>query len=393
MSERDRGESARLTLAILVSLITWATAFVGARYALRSYAPGPASLARFVVASLGIAAAAAVVRGRWPWPARRDLPRLLLSGTIGNAVYHLALNAGQRRVTAAVASVLVATSPIFTALLARAFLEERIGARGWAGIALAFSGTVMIAGRHGSPLEVEPAAFLVLLAAVAQAVAFILIKPAIGRAHPFTVTAVTVWAGTAVLMAFAPELAATASTAPPAATITLVYLGLCPGLLGALSFAYVLGRLPASRAAPLVYAVPPLTLRPGLPGPRRDDDARRHRGRGRHPRRRGAGRPPRPLDNRRSRGYNGAMSATMTAFALLALAGAAPAPAAKPPLDRAALAARVKEEFLHAWHGYERHAWGHDELRPLSRDGARLARGAAAHDAGRHARHAAPAWA
>jgi ER degradation enhancer, mannosidase alpha-like 2 len=31
------------------------------------------------------------------------------------------------------------------------------------------------------------------------------------------------------------------------------------------------------------------------------------------------------------------------------------------------LAARVKREFLHAWHNYERYAWGHDALRPLSK--------------------------
>jgi hypothetical protein len=28
---------------------------------------------------------------------------------------------------------------------------------------------------------------------------------------------------------------------------------------------------------------------------------------------------------------------------------------------------RVRAEFLHAWHGYEQYAWGHDELRPLSK--------------------------
>jgi Glycosyl hydrolase family 47 len=43
---------------------------------------------------------------------------------------------------------------------------------------------------------------------------------------------------------------------------------------------------------------------------------------------------------------------------------AAPPP---PPLDRAALAARVRGEVLHAWRGYERYAWGHDELRPVSK--------------------------
>ena len=37
------------------------------------------------------------------------------------------------------------------------------------------------------------------------------------------------------------------------------------------------------------------------------------------------------------------------------------------PSDRAALAARVRAEMLHAWQGYERYAWGHDELRPVSK--------------------------
>jgi len=36
------------------------------------------------------------------------------------------------------------------------------------------------------------------------------------------------------------------------------------------------------------------------------------------------------------------------------------------PADSAA-AARVREAFLHAWRGYERYAWGHDQLLPLSR--------------------------
>ena len=31
------------------------------------------------------------------------------------------------------------------------------------------------------------------------------------------------------------------------------------------------------------------------------------------------------------------------------------------------LAERVKSEFLHAWRNYERYAWGHDALRPLSK--------------------------
>ncbi len=56
--------------------------------------------------------------------------------------------------------------------------------------------------------------------------------------------------------------------------------------------------------------------------------------------------------------------ALLTAFvAPAALAGTVP----KPPVDRAALATQVRAEFLHAWQGYKEHAWGHDELRPVSK--------------------------
>ena len=35
--------------------------------------------------------------------------------------------------------------------------------------------------------------------------------------------------------------------------------------------------------------------------------------------------------------------------------------------DRQKLAAEVKAEFLHAWSGYKKYAWGHDDLKPLSK--------------------------
>src|SRR5213592_1949271 len=31
------------------------------------------------------------------------------------------------------------------------------------------------------------------------------------------------------------------------------------------------------------------------------------------------------------------------------------------------LAAQVRAEFLHAWNGYKKFAWGHDDLKPLSK--------------------------
>src|SRR5947209_4653693 len=36
-------------------------------------------------------------------------------------------------------------------------------------------------------------------------------------------------------------------------------------------------------------------------------------------------------------------------------------------LDRRKLAEQVRAEFLHAWRGYQQYAWGHDDLRPLTK--------------------------
>ncbi|MFN2492990.1 MAG: glycoside hydrolase family 47 protein, partial [Pyrinomonadaceae bacterium] len=36
-------------------------------------------------------------------------------------------------------------------------------------------------------------------------------------------------------------------------------------------------------------------------------------------------------------------------------------------LNKQKLAAEVRAEFLHAWRGYKKYAWGHDDLKPLSK--------------------------
>jgi hypothetical protein len=63
-------------------------------------------------------------------------------------------------------------------------------------------------------------------------------------------------------------------------------------------------------------------------------------------------------------------SAILSIIALLLLPGGATATGPAPKhasVDRAELAARVRAELLASWQAYERYAWGHDELRPLSK--------------------------
>ena len=52
---------------------------------------------------------------------------------------------------------------------------------------------------------------------------------------------------------------------------------------------------------------------------------------------------------------------------LLLIALTAPIATSQQPVQRKRLAAEVKAEFLHAWRGYKTYAWGHDDLKPLSK--------------------------
>ena len=61
------------------------------------------------------------------------------------------------------------------------------------------------------------------------------------------------------------------------------------------------------------------------------------------------------------------MRASILAFTLLGGCAARTPVPVRQSLDRDELAARVRVEFLHAWTGYQRYAWGHDELKPLSK--------------------------
>src|SRR5689334_4820720 len=44
-----------------------------------------------------------------------------------------------------------------------------------------------------------------------------------------------------------------------------------------------------------------------------------------------------------------------------------PTTQAAPRVNRRDLANQVRAEFLHAWNGYKKYCWGHDDLKPLSK--------------------------
>jgi len=245
-------------IGIVLLVAIFASAFVGIRVAVRAYPPGALALLRFGVASLVLAVALVLLRGRLPLPAARDVPALAASGLFGVTLYHLALNAAERTVTAAVASLFVNTTPIFAAILAAIALRERPGPRVLAGIAIGFAGVAVVSSGESGGIAVDGGAGLVLVAALASAIYYVIEKPYLARYPALDVTAWGFWAGTALLVPFGGQLAGALREAPSSATLAALYLGVFPAAIGYVGWSMVLARMDVARATTLLYLIPPV---------------------------------------------------------------------------------------------------------------------------------------
>ena len=240
--------------AVAFTVVLWAAAFAAIRVALRGFTPVELSVLRLTVASAALAAAAPFAGLRRP--AARDLPALVACGATGMSAYQLLLNTGERSVTAGTASMLVSTGPVLVALLASAFLGEHLTRRAKHGMAVACAGAVVIALGQGGGVRLSAGALVVLAAALAQAVFFVLQKPLLARYTAFEVTAYAMWSGTALLL----PLARVPHAPGAAPLVAVLVLGLGASAAGFLAWAYALARLPVAKAGTALYAVPAVAV-------------------------------------------------------------------------------------------------------------------------------------
>lgn len=241
--------------AVAITIISWASAFAGIRAGLQSYAPAQVALLRYATASLVLLIIA--FRNRIPLPQRGDWLPIFALGFAGFTFYNVALNKGESDTAAAVASLIIASAPIFVALAAKFILKEQLTGWAWIGVAICFSGVAVIAFGAGGNWELSPSALLILAAAIAQAAYTTFQKPLLKKYSALQFTTYAIWAGTLCLLPFAPGLIQQMQTASTSSTLAVIYMGVFPGALGYVCWSYVLSRLPAGRAGIFLYVVPP----------------------------------------------------------------------------------------------------------------------------------------
>ena len=251
-------------LLLVLSLI-WGLAFVAIRELDTQLGFINLTLLRWLVAATGYLVLLPFVGKAKVKFAKADLPRLLVIGFLNVAVYHLALNYGEITVSAGLAGLLITLGPVFSVLLAAAFLREKVGARLVLALALAMGGAaVLFAG--DLPAGVAPwGPLAVVLAALSYAMFGLLSRPLVKK---YGALHVAIWAGVVGTVMILPLISASfvsdVSRLPLSGWEALLYLSLLSTVAGYSMFYTLVGRVGVSRLMIQLYLAPVVSVVGGV---------------------------------------------------------------------------------------------------------------------------------
>lgn len=253
------GSDRRSLLAVGVTVLLWASAFVAIRDAGRYFPPGALALGRLVAGSV-VLVAFLLIR-REGWPKRAAWPGILVAGLLWFGVYMILLNWGEQEVDAGTASMIVNVGPIIIALLGGWFLKEGFPPKVFAGITVSFAGAVVVGfSLSGGGSSSILGLILCVLAAVSYSIAVVCQKPALKHASALQVTTFGCLVGTVACLPFAGQLITAVANAPTAATVNVIYLGVFPTGLAFTTWAYALARTTAAKMGATTYVVPAVVV-------------------------------------------------------------------------------------------------------------------------------------
>ncbi|SFT79840.1 DMT family transporter [Arthrobacter sp. ov118] len=245
--------------AVVVTVVLWASAFVGIRAVGPSFSPGSLTLGRLAVA--------AVVLGLLVVPKLRTLPRgrewwpILAYGVMWFGGYNVALNAAEHMLDAGTSALLINVNPILVAVMAGIILKEGFPRWLLIGSLVAFGGVAVIALGSGQRSTADVAGVLLcLLAAALAAVSVIVQKPVLRKFPAAQATWFGIMIGAICCLPFSGQLVAELQAAPLPATLGLVYLGIFPTAIAFTTWAYALSLIDAGRLAATTYLVPGTTI-------------------------------------------------------------------------------------------------------------------------------------
>ena len=191
-----------IDLALIMMTVIWGMNAVIVKLTYTQIPPMAFMAVRFVIAGALLLIILRVTEGSLRVD-RRDWPKFLVAGMVGTGLYQPLFLTGLSMTSASVTALIIATSPIFVALINRVLGREILPPRGWLGIALTFAGIILIVAASGD-VTLSSQSFvgdlLILAGSFLWALYAVLAAPLMARYSPLRVTALTTSIGAAPII-------------------------------------------------------------------------------------------------------------------------------------------------------------------------------------------------
>jgi drug/metabolite transporter (DMT)-like permease len=251
-------------LIILLPIVFWAFAFPFIKIGLRELSPVNLTILRLFTTCGFFLIFLLIVPRKFTPIQKKDIIPLFLLGFFGLVVYHLGLNYGETYISPSVASLIIATIPVFTVIFATFFLKEKITRYIALGVPISLTGVVMISltGTSGDPFEVTylSAALAVIVSALVGAGYTIAGKKLLQRYSPLSLTVYAFLLGSLGLIPFlSPSLIDEVTALSWLGWGAVLFLALLPTVVGYVLWYVALEMKTASEISAFLYFIPVLS--------------------------------------------------------------------------------------------------------------------------------------
>ena len=207
----------------IITIIFWSFAYVLTRATLQYFSVYSLGFLRYFVASVVLIMIAILTK--MSFPRRADLIWFIFAGAFGFFLYVIAFNKGQQSVTASTASIMIATVPVMTALLARIVYLEKLTPFQWGAIAIEFAGVGVLTLINGI-FSINTGLIWLLFAALVLSIYNLLQRKLTKTYTALQTSAFSIFFGTIMLTVFLPSSIKEVQNAPDIQLIYIILLGI-----------------------------------------------------------------------------------------------------------------------------------------------------------------------
>ena len=241
-----------------LTVLMWSSAYVFTKIALKYYSFSSLALLRCAVASICLGGV--LVFQKKSFPGMTSLPAFLFSGALGFAIYILVFNKGSELLNPTTSCIIISTSPIITALLARICFGEKLGRLRWIATVMAFGGILVMTLWNGVFL-ISEGVYWMLTAAIFISLYNIAQRFLAKQFEPLTITSYSFFAGTLLLVPFIHDAFEQVINASASQISLLIFLGVCPSALAYLLWTKAISIAPTtSSVSNYMFLTPFLAL-------------------------------------------------------------------------------------------------------------------------------------